>query len=450
MPTAASTVQTVTDPSDLPRWYSPRVVAASATTLALTAPGQTAAISAFVDPLIHGLDVSRSAVSTAYLVGTLVGATVMPWLGRTIDRYGARWVTVAIAVGFGGVLLGLSMVSGIFGLTAGFVGIRMFGQGALNLAATTAVAVYVERRRGLAQGITAAVGAAGISLAPVILESLVADHGFRTIWIAEGLLVWLVVIPLALFVLPRRPVRLASPPDAQEPPTTSRRQLPPVDWTLREAMRTGMFWVIASGVGVVSMLGTGLNFHQISVLGERGLSPAEAAANFLPQMMAGLVTTVLIGYLADHVSDRLIIIGSLALLTGALVAAGYVTPGLSAIGYGVAIGIAGNSFRVIEATAFPNCFGIGHIGAIRGVVHTLGVGGSAFGPLMLSLGHDWAGSYRPVVLVLTVIPLAAIVFAALAKHPPAYPPNRAPEPPYPDPDGVTPPPGPPSQRRREH
>jgi hypothetical protein len=189
-----------------------------------------------------------------------------------------------------------------------------------------------------------------------------------------------------------------------------------------------MFWVIASGVAVVALLGTALTFNQISLLGERGLTPAQAAANFIPQMAAGLAATLATGYLADRVPDRVLIIASLAILTGALTAAGYVSPGWSAIGYGMAIGVAGNSFRIIEATAFPTCFGLTHIGAIRGVVHTLTVAGSAFGPLLLSLGHSWAGSYRPVLLALTALPLAAIVFAALARTPPANPPAPAPRP----------------------
>jgi MFS family permease len=285
----------------------------------------------------------------------------------------------------------------------------------LNLTATTAVAVYIERRRGLAQGITAAVGTAGIALAPVLLESQVAQYGFRTVWLAEGLIIWAAVIPLALAGLPRRPQPLR--PGARPAAPPRRHPLPPVDWTRGQAMRTSMFWVIAGGVAVVALLGTGLTFNQISLLGERGLTPAQAAANFIPQMAAGLAATLATGYLADRVSDRVLIIASLAVLTGALAAAGYVSPGWSAIGYGIAIGVAGNSFRIIEATAFPACFGLAHIGAIRGVVHTLTVAGSAFGPLLLALGHAWAGSYRPVLLALTALPMAAIAFAAIAPTP---------------------------------
>ena len=173
---------------------------------------------------------------------------------------------------------------------------------------------------------------------------------------------------------------------------------------------------------MVALLGTGLTFNQISLLAERGLSPAQAAANFIPQMAAGLAATLLTGHLADRVGDRVLIIASLAVLTAALAAAGYVRPGWSAIGYGIAIGVAGNSFRIIEATAFPACFGLTHIGAIRGVVHTLTVAGSAFGPLLFALGHAWEGSYRPVALVLTALPLATIVFAAIAPAPPPSPP----------------------------
>ena len=440
------------------RSYAPRVVATTAIVLALTAPGQTAAISAFVDPLISGLHVSRALISTAYMAGTLAGAAAMPLAGRCIDRFGARRVMAAIGLAFGAVLVALSAVSGIAELTAGFVGLRMFGQGALNLTATTAVAVYIERRRGLAMGITTAIGAAGISLAPVALESLVASHGFRVIWLAEGLVIWALVIPLALAGLPPRPAArnrppagppaLIGPPAAAERglaepacviepppaeaappaalPASRRRGLPPADWTRAQAMRTSMFWVIAAGIAVVSLLGTALAFDQISLLGERGLTPAQAAANFIPQTIAGLAATLVTGYLADRFPDRSLIIASLSVLTIALAAAGYVTPGWSAIGYGVAIGVAGNSFRILEATAFPACFGLTHIGAIRGVVHTLAVAGSAFGPVLLALGHQWAGSYRPVVLILTALPLATIAFAALATNPPRYPPGTEP------------------------
>lgn len=393
-----------------------RVVTAASVALALTAPGQTAAVSVFVDPLIADLGVSRSAVSTAYLLGTLSGVAVMPLLGRLIDRFGPRYLMAVVAAGFGAILVAASAVGEIVGLTAAFVGIRMGGQGALNLVATTTVACYVYRRRGLAVGLVSALGASGISLAPIALERLVAHWGWRAVWVAEGCAVCALVIPAALIVLPRhRPPRPDHLGGGADP---ARDALPAVDATVGQAMRSGMFWVVTSGVGVSALITTGLNFQQLSLLGESGLSPTQAAATFLPQTVAGLLAAFTLGWLADRHSDRILIISMMVVLAAGTLGAGWLTPGLTAILYGMALGACSNGIRTVEAVAFPRCFGVAHLGAIRGVVHAVTVGASAFGPVALAVGRDHATSYRPVLLALTVLPVAVIVAAALVHTPP--------------------------------
>ncbi|WP_205414134.1 MFS transporter [Amycolatopsis thermalba] len=403
------------------RAHLPRVIAAASVALALTAPGQTAAVSVFVDPIIHDLGVSRSAVSTAYLIGSLSGAFVMPFLGRLIDRFGPSRIMAGIALCFGAILIASTAASEITGLTAAFIGIRVGGQGALNLVATTTVAIYVHRRRGFAIGVASAIGTAGISLTPMLLERLVSDWGWRHVWIAEGVAVWLLVVPAALLLLPRRPPARTPDDEAETAPGSS---LPPVDWTLAQAMRTGMFWVVTAGVGTCALVATGLNFHQQSLLGERGLTATEAAATFLPQTIAGLIATFGLGWLADRFSDRLLIITTMATLALATAGAGWLTPGFTAVLYGLALGACGNGIRTLEAVAFPRCFGLRHLGAIRGVVHSVTVGASAFGPLLLALGRDHATTYRPILLVMTALPLAVTVAGAMVRTPPPAPPSR--------------------------
>jgi len=406
------------------RAHAPRVVSAAAVALALTAPGQTAAVSVFVDPIIDDLGVTRSAVSTAYLVGSLAGAFVMPYLGRLIDRFGPRRIMAAIAICFGAILIIGSAASEITGLTAAFIGIRVGGQGALGLVATTTVAIYVHRRRGFAIGVSSAIGTAGISLAPMLLERLVATSDWRTVWIWEGIAVWALVIPAALLLLPRRPPERGPVHDATAESEEHRGPLPDVDWTLAQAARTGMFWAVTGGVGVCALVATGLNFHQVSLLGERGLTATEAAATFLPQTIAGLITSFGLGWLADRFSDRVLIVITMLLLAAATVGAGWVTPGFTAVLYGIALGACGNGIRTLEAVAFPRCFGLRHLGSIRGVVHAVGVGASAFGPLLVALGRDHATSYRPILFALTALPLMVVVAAVLVRKPPPMPPRH--------------------------
>jgi len=59
-----------------------------------------------------------------------------------------------------------------------------------------------------------------------------------------------------------------------------------------------MFWAVTAAVAASGMVTTGLAFHQISLLGERGLSPVQAAANFVPQTGAAITATVAMGVLA--------------------------------------------------------------------------------------------------------------------------------------------------------
>jgi MFS family permease len=416
--TTAASLQPMVPPG---RAHAPRVVSAAAVALALTAPGQTAAVSVFVDPIINDLGVSRSAVSTAYLVGSLTGAFVMPYLGRLIDRFGPRRIMAAIAVCFGTILIAGSAASEIAGLTAAFIGIRVGGQGALTLVATTTVAIYVHRRRGFAIGVSSAIGTAGISLAPMLLERLVAASDWRTVWIWEGIAVWVLVIPAAFLLLPRRPPERSPVPESS---AQHRGPLPLVDWTLAQTARTGMFWAVTSGVAVCALVTTGLNFHQVSLLGERGLTATEAAATFLPQTIAGLITSFGLGWLADRFSDRVLIVITMLLLAAATVGAGWVTPGFTAVLYGIALGACGNGIRTLEAVAFPRCFGLRHLGAIRGVVHAVGVGASAFGPLLVALGRDHAASYRPILFALTALPIAVVLAAVVVRTPPPVPPGH--------------------------
>lgn len=418
----------------------------AAVALGMTGPGQTVGVSVFVDPMMAALDLTRSQVSTAYLVGTLVGAAAMPRLGRVIDDHGARVAMALVAGLFGAVLTAMAGVVGVVTLTLGFVGIRMFGQGGLTLVSTTAVAPWFARRRGLAIGVTTAVGSALLSLMPLAAASAIGWVGWRNAWLLLAAAVWVVVLPIALRGLIDRPAdvgqcvdgdpvtppagstvaRAPATPGAGAPATDGPdgdpalgSEVRPVEvaFTRGQALRTPMFWAVASAVSATGMVGTGLAFHQIDLLGEQGLTAVQAAANFLPQTGAALLATLGIGAMVDRLAARWVLVMAMALLASAMVAVPFVGPGWTAIGYGMMVGAAGGSVRAMEAASFPKLFGVRHLGSIRGVVTSISVAATAFGPVALSLGRDLTGSYVQVLLALLVIPLAVAVLGLLAPDP---------------------------------
>ncbi len=405
-------------PRPTTRFSGWRIVVLAAITLGMTGPGQTAGVSVFVDPMMAALDLSRSQVSAAYFVGTLGGAIAMPRVGRLIDERGTRVAMGLVGGLFGLVLAAMAGVTGLLTLALGFVGIRMLGQGGLSLVATTSVAPWFDRRRGMAIGVTTAIGSGIIALVPVGSEVLISQTSWRAAWLILAAVILLIVVPIAARGMIDDPAHVGQRIDGDpEPHPDDPIPARATSFTRGEALRTSMFWAMAAAVAATGMIGTGLAFHQIDLLGEQGLTPTQAAGNFIPQTVAALITMLVVGGLIDRLAPRWVLLGSMTILSGAMLAVPYVAPGWTAIAYGVAVGASGSSVRALEAASFPRLFGLASLGRIRGVVTSISVASTAFGPLALSLGHDLTGSYRQVLLVLLVIPVAVAVAGFLAPVP---------------------------------
>jgi len=399
-------------PSKQPLVWWTLIVAAGSMLTAMTFPGQTAGLSPFTDPLIETLNLERTAISFSYLLATLTGALTLPVLGRVLDKYGAKRAIVVIGFLLMSVVFMASFITDIIGLTASYVGLRMTGQGALTLAATTMIARTITYKPGLALGIVGAIGSAGISLAPVGVERLIAITDIATAWRIEAALVAVIVLPIA-FLLPK---------DLPQTTTETGSHIvivPEAGYTSSQALKTGMFWVLTLSGFMVGMLYTGLAFHLISILGAQGLTALEAAANFIPQTLATVVVTLAVGSVVDRIDPRWGVAASMLTLSGSLLALPLVSAGLSAILFGLLLGSSMGALRGVQSAALVRFYGRGHIGAIRGVATSIEVGASALGPLYFALGLLFFGSYIGASIVSAIFPLLVAAAAILVKPPPA-------------------------------
>lgn len=403
------------------------VVAVAAAALTLTGPGQTIGVSVFVDPMSEALDLTRSQVSGAYMVGTLLGSLAMPAVGRAIDRLGVRVVMALVGAAFGLAAMAMAGVAGLVTVGVAFVGIRALGQGSLALTATTAVGAAFRRRRGLAVGLTVAVGTALMGLTPVALTAVIDRVGWRLTWVVAGATVALLVVPLGWFGL--RSLRPARRDEADEGDTEDGEddgggvRPGPVapGYTRGQAARTPLFWAITGATISTAMIGTGMMFHQISLLGEQGLTAAQAAANFVPQSVATVTATLAAGWLADRWPPRLLIPLAMGVqITGmAMIIGDVVTPGWVAALYATTIGASGGLARAYEAAAIPRFYGVGHLGSVRGLTMGVNVASSSLGPILLALGFGATGSYATGLGWLLVVPAATAVVALIARIPTA-------------------------------
>jgi len=383
---------------------------------AASAPGQTVGLAVLVDPIIEHLDTTRSAVASAYMVGTLLGALALRPVGRLLDRHGVRRMAFVLGLAFGVVVAAMAGVTGVVTLTIGFVGTRALGQGALSLTASTAVVVGFDRRRGFAIGLKAALGGALMALVPLGVVVLLATVGLTTTWIVLGVMSAVVVVGVAVSpVLDQR----EAPADAG--PTLHRSSRPTRSWSAKAALRTPEFRSCTAAVALSALVVTALTFHHIDLMAARGLDTAEAAANFLPQTVAGALSAIWVGRLADRFRPQALLGTCTLSVAATCLAVQVVRPGVVAVFYGMLLGVSGAAIRTVEATALSRWFGLDHIGEIRGVVLAVAVAASALGPVALALAADHLGGYAPVLWVFAGIGVALAVTTwrvrDVAQHP---------------------------------
>lgn len=402
------------------KFYGWRILGFATVTAALTGPGQTIGVSVFIDHFIADLDLTRSQVSTAYLIGTLLGAMTLPTVGRMVDRYGVRHAITAIGLGFGAALIAMSGVASFVTLALGFTFIRLLGQGSLTLASTVAVTHWFDRRRGLAIGVFATATGALMGLTPLLLNLAIESTTWRTAWVLAGVAILLTVVPIGRFGIVSYPADIGDVPDGHESVAAvpvADQPRPARSFTRAEALRSVGFWVLFAGSATAGLLSTSLNFHQISLLGEAGMSSSTAALMFLPQVIGRSIAGLVFGTLTDRVSARWLIPSTMALFAGALMLAAVVEPGWIVVAYALCLGLAGGSTGSVTAALLPKWFGVGHIGSIQGAMTVAAVGFSSLGPVLFSLGRDWFGGYGSTAVIFAAIPTAVAIAAVVLIKP---------------------------------
>ena len=404
-----------------PVYYGWVVMAAGTLGLIMTSPGQSYVISIFIEYFIADLKISRSLISSMYTAATLIGSFTLPFVGRLIDRHGSRKVVPLIALAFGLACILMGNVQNAFMLGLGFVAIRFLGQGSLGLASVHAINQWWINRRGIVMGISGLfVAILGLGLFPVGINYLIPELGWRTTYLLLGLLLIGGMAPLGYLLFRDKPEQFGLLPDGLQAGNATEQQdvaIQEENWTLPEALRSSLFWVVAGSVGTLSMLTTGIVFHLVSIFSDQGQSADTAAAVFIPLSITMALVNFGGGALADRIPGRILLAISLLLMIGALLLATYISGPITILLFGTTMGAVSGLYRVIMSVLWANYFGRLHLGSIIGVAQTVAVGGSALGPLPLGIVHDLVGSYEGMLTWATVLPLIFAIATLLVKNP---------------------------------
>ena len=344
----------------------------------------------------------------------------MAVVGKLLDKYGHRVMTLIITIGFGGALLFMSKVNNVIMLLVGFFLIRLLGQGSMGLIGGTLVPQWFIRRKGRAMSIVSVFGAMSMATFPALNIWLIQRYGWRNGWRTWMIILWLIVAPIFYFLIRTRPEDVGLYPDNEGLSEANGGEVVFIEeesWTLSEALKTRSFWLVNYITVIPSAIITGCVFHQISILGQSGLSPEAAALISSVTSIINLPIVLLAGGIADRYPLKYLMAitqGLLLFMVGTLYLANSMTLVLV---YGVIMGIQMGIQAIVRGVVWPDYFGRKHLSTIRGVNMMAGVIGSALGPLPFGYAYDMFGGYSEILLVSMIFPLAGIFIGMLAKKP---------------------------------
>ncbi len=388
----------------------------------MTSPGQTYAVSIFIEHFISDLNTSRSMVSTLYSVATLAASFLLPFVGRLFDKRGGRLVVAVVAALFGMACIFMGFVQNVVMLGIGFFFIRLLGQGSLTMTCSTIINQWWVYRRGMVMGISGMVGALlGVGLFPNLIHWSISTSSWQTTYMFFGLALLLILAPMTWTLLRDRPEKYGLNPDGvsdsskdlAQSKTPAREQ----NWTLPEAIRTPVFWILTLGQGVIWMLYTGQFFHMVSIIEDNGLPVDIGATVFVPIAVVTAITIFGSGFIVDRVPVKVLVSLSLFLQALSLPLAMALTGIEVAYLYGVVLGVISGLSRLIVGVVWAMYFGRKHLGVIAGFTAALLAGASALGPMPLGIARDVFGSYQMALYLLAILPLSLGVVSLFIKKP---------------------------------
>jgi len=407
-------------------FYGWVMLAVAAVGLFASGPGQSYTFSVFVTPISESLTLSRTSVSSAYGLATLLAAFGLTYLGRLIDRFGVRRVMTIVGLLLGVAALAFSRVNGLVLLFVGFTAMRFLGQGAMTMAPHNLVAQWFSRKRGRALSLAILGSSASMAAFPPLAQALIDTVGWRQAMATLGLIVWVLVIPLTWLLVQNRPESLGLRPDGEARPEPgeaaghgeeAEAEARIVGIGLRQALRLPVFWVMAIGAALAPMLNTAMTFHLFSILEEQGLDAQVSAGVFPVLAVSMVVATLVTGWLLDRLPTRVVLSLGLLLLAASMYAMlAAVTPAL-AVAYAVVFGASSGATMTTSIYIWPTYFGRRFMGSIQGAAKTIGHVGAAVGPMPLGVAYDLLGGYDEALLALSSLPLAFAVLVLLPRPP---------------------------------
>jgi MFS family permease len=336
------------------------------------------------------------------------GLSVLP-VGWLIDRVEARLVIIFGAVASGSAFLLASQANSLFPMMAAYLLLGVGITAATVLPASLVLANWFDARRGLAMGIAISGTTVGGMVMTLVASGLILGRGWRVAYVALGLPMIVLVVPLVALTVRSRP-SVASEMGI----VVNAQQLE--GFEALEALRDRSFWMLVIANLCFGLAAAGTVAHMVAYLEGVGYRPRSAALAMSTFFGFAALGKVAMGSVADRISARLALAADFAMTAVAFVMVFGAAHLMVLAVFAVVFGIAAAAPLVLLPLLVAESLGRRHYGVLGGLTGLAGTIGATVGPVVAGRIFDVTGSYAGAFQLFIMLDVIGAV-AAFACRP---------------------------------
>lgn len=259
-------------------------------------------IGLFFGPISNEFHVGRANVALMTTFQNAAAAITLLFAGKIMEKVNLRWLLTGCFSLIAISMLSLSVAHNLMHFYIAWIIIGICQPIAITLSIPVLLSKWFNEKLGTVMGISLGLSAFGGTIFNPIIAEIINKTGWRGGFIGEGLILGLILIPLAISIRPK--------PDEKHPAygkaviNDDKKNL--AGMTLKKALHTPVFYALAFAMLALQFV-SGSVQHISGHITNIGISSIVAATVVSGVMIGAAVGKISIGYFLDRFNARLVL-----------------------------------------------------------------------------------------------------------------------------------------------
>lgn len=360
--------------------------------------GQTFFISIFNNEIRNFYQLSDGEFGLVYAFGTLTSSFVLVGFAKLIDHIDLRYYSFIISIGLAFACLSMYILyDSVIYLFFVIFGLRFFGQGAMSHAGDTTLARYFGSNRGKALSVGSFGGMIGVMILPIIVVQLTNIIGWRHVWLVSSLSILLFFLPLLFLSLQKQNIRHSNFTENIKNFENNKK------WRTRDVAIDKKFYIYLPLSIAAPFITTGLVFHQIFIIEQKGWTLEMLANSFIFLGFFSILGLMLGGPIIDKYNTKKVIIFTHTPLFFAILFLIFFDTYTSMFIYMSLVGISIGIGTPFIGSLWAELYGLESLGTVKALLHACMVFASALSPVIFGYMIDFGLGIFSLCLMSIVI-----------------------------------------------